>query len=400
MNLQEYTRQHNITIEAIVAQVDVAIRLAAEDVLFAAGSLVEGLGNAKSDLDLFLLTCRQDIQFTSLNDVTVIVGKCVVDIRVVQLSVVDSLLQRFDQWAKMPRQPRRAFEFTEDERKLLHRIRCGQVLHGAEPFGRLRSRLDFRELARHKLDWSRHLANTLQIDLAGFRSAGDACSMMFVAQELLALTIDGLLAAHGDTNPNWKWRCRLLGRLPSDLELRLPGRPTGLSPTERFLSLHQPPRRVVLHEVVNYSLRIVAFSRTILPWAEFMLLAPEHEVVPAVPLTQPDDVGGPYLPHLDLDVAVEFREGSFEVRRLNEPGQRFLLSPRAYSLFCLFDGETPRAYALRYAERLTTEKSGGTSVEEIATLVRHAQLEVDASVDEEMLASILTGSKPRIGGAP
>lgn len=387
MDLDEFLRLQGVTLEDVVAQAKASLRLLPGDVVFACGSLVEGLGNERSDLDLYLVTRRQDIPYTSLNDVVIIVGPCIVDVRVVERAALDGLLRRFNDWSRAPRRPRTAIGFSEDERRLLHRLRSGRALFGAGDFKDLQDQVNPADVARHRLDWARYHATTLQIDLAGLRGAGDQHSMLFVAQEILGHTVDGLLAAHGHTNPSWKWRVRQLRDLPDSWEIELPGRLTGASPWERYWSLHRTPERTTPGIVLDYALRIVAFSRVVFPWAEQKLLAPAAPPVP--PASPGGPTGGEPLPHLDVDVTIRYKEGRFELLRLNGRDQSYDLSPKAYSLLCLFDGETSRAYATEHAERLWSEGRGAEMVEDMVTLVRYAQMDAVDVLDEESLRAIL-----------
>jgi hypothetical protein len=338
-------------------------------------------------LDLFLVTSRQDITFTSLNAVLLIIGRCPVDVRVVQRSEVDELMKRFNAWARQPRQPRNATAFTNDERKLLHRLRSGQALFGSDQFLELQNQIELIDLARHRLDYAQYFASTIQVDLAGLRSAGDQYSMLFAAQELLGHTVDALLAAYKYSNSNSKWRVRQLTDLPAEWELELPGRRSGMSARDLYLSLHSTPRSSSPKAILDYSLRIVAFARRVFPWAEYRLLSPAS--LPLSSANGSDMAGGRPLPHLDLDVTVRYQKGKFELLRLNGKGEIFLLSPREYSLLCLFDGVTSREDAIREAEQTLNEAVGVDFVSEMEALVRHGDFEARNFVDGQALKAIL-----------
>ena len=147
MNLEQFLARHKITLDDVLEKVTSSVDLVADDTLFVSGSLVEGIGNDQSDLDLHLITARQNIEFTAcMTDVVVVVGDCVVDIRVVQRSEIDALLARFSNWAVAPRRPRRSFEFVDDERKLLYRLKLGRALYGAEHLAALQHSI--REIGR------------------------------------------------------------------------------------------------------------------------------------------------------------------------------------------------------------------------------------------------------------
>jgi hypothetical protein len=390
MGITDFLKANEISLDDVIEKVKASVHLAPSDVLFLCGSLLEGLGNEKSDLDLFLVTNRRDIPFMSLHDVALAVGWCLVDIRVVQRSDVEALLGRFNEWSRQPRQPRSAKAFTIDDRKLLHRLRSGRALYGAPEFARLQDALSPIDLARHLLDWARYFADTFQVDLAGLRSAGDPYSMLFAAQELLGHAMDALLADHHYSNPNPKWRIRQLSYLPDEWELALPGRRTGMSARDLYLSLHRAPESTAPRAILDHSLHIVALSRRLFPSVEYQLL---HASPPPLPQAGPvDNVGDRPLPHLDLDVTVRYQDGRFDLLRLNARGQAFALSPREYSILCLFDGETTREYAVRYAEALWGTGSGADLVEQMVALVRHGEFEARPILDEQALAGLLRPS--------
>jgi hypothetical protein len=387
MELADFLNYQKISLDDVVEQAKASLHLTAGDMLFVCGSLVEGLGNEKSDLDLILITARQDIPFTSLHDVALIVGQCVIDVRVVQRFEIDDLLKRFNLWSEHSRQLRLARQFNIADRKLLHRLRNGWALYGADDLGQLQNQLRPIDLARHKMDWECYLSSTILVDLAGLRSAGDYYSMPFAAQEALTHAVDALLAGYGYSNPSPQWRVRLLANLPSEWELDLPGRQTGLSARELFLSLHRVPQSITPSAVLDHALRITAFLRRLLPLIECRLLNPSLlRVLPAQLGRAGNDRP---LPHLDLDVTVRYNDGYFELLRLNERGQIFTLSLTEYSLLCLFDGETSRQDAVSYAERLLGNGSGSDLVEEMIALVRYGEFEARNFVDEQALNAIL-----------
>ena len=388
MELAGFLSYHGITLDEIVEQAKATLRLSPDDALFVCGSVVEGLGNEKSDLDLFLITSRKNIPFTSLNDVLLIIGRCAVDVCVVQHSAVEELVKKFNDWASLPREPRNTIAFTDEERKLLHRLRSGLALYGRERFEQIRDQIKFIDLARHRLDTAQHFASNLQVDLAGLRSAGDQYSLLFCAQELLGHTVDALLAAHKYTNPHWKWRIRQLSDLPSEWDVELPGRRTGVSARDLYLKLHSTPRSTSLSDILSHALRIVAFSRRVFPWATYRLLSPS---LPPLQAAHSDHTAtGVPLPNLDVDVIVRYRDEKFELLRLQGEGEIFSLSPKEYSLLCLFDGETPKEYAISEAETLSNKKVGREFLQQMLALVRHGDFEARSGFDQQALSTILS----------
>ncbi len=386
MDLAEFLSHRKLTLDAITSRAREVLRLTDADVFFVCGSLVEGLGNETSDIDLYLVTSRTDIPFTSLHDVAFLVGSIVVDVRVLDRAVFERLLESFERWERQPRQPRSSAGLNEDDRKLLHRLRTGRALHGAGDFERYQARVPQAHLARYKLDWARYQANTLQLDLPGLSGVSDWVSMIFVAQELLGFAIDGLVAGHGFTNPTRKWRARLLEGLPASWEQDLPGRPSGLSAQARYLSLHQAPPQVTASAITGYAHRIVAFARSAFTWAEQRLLAPH---LPPVPAVQRAEGGGEPLPALDYDVTVRFKDERYELLRMNAGVPPLQLTAQAWSVLSLFDGETPWEQALHHAERVWGKDAGAENLENLLGMVRYSKLVARPPIDVQGIRALL-----------
>jgi hypothetical protein len=237
-------------VDGIVAAVDQAVGLGPGDRLLAVGSVVEGLGNRKSDLDL-LLVAGSPSGIACLpgrdEEVSLAVGRCLVDVRVVAGSTVDDLMRRFDAWCRQPWRVTHAAGFTPDERTLLHRLGNSVVLRDdrRESGG---SRVPAPpDLVRLKLHVARHLSRTIQVDMAGYRENGDHRTLVFAAQELLGTAVDALTAGYHLTNPAPKWRSRLLDRLPptcgnSGARCRRQTRSPAASPDGRTVSSCSQPR--------------------------------------------------------------------------------------------------------------------------------------------------------------
>jgi hypothetical protein len=390
MNIVEYLHNHGIALPRLVAEIGAAVGIASDDVLLAAGSLVEGLGNAKSDIDLVLLTSRNDIAFSSLDCVALLFGNCLIDIKVIQHAEVDALLHRFADWAAQPRQPRNAMDFTYDDRIVLHRLWSGMVLHGEARFEALHRGLNRATLAQHKLDCARFMASTLQIDLAGFSLAGDALSMPFAAQDLLGYTADALLAGFGLLSPNPKWRARLLERIPASWREEMPGRPADLSAVRTFVTLHRAPGDISVANAFEHAVRIVGFSRAVFPWMEYRLLGGTEAIPWQLPAARADEnASGRRLPVLGLDVQVSYRDGRFELWRLNEPDTVHAVSPLAYSVVCLCDGATLEGEALDWVARLVGARQAETIVDEVLSTLRYGRFEAEKPIDEAALTAIL-----------
>jgi hypothetical protein len=99
---------------------------------------------------------------------------------------------------------------AEAKLNLAHRLRIGLPILGHHRFEALRSRFDWDRLAR--ILCNRWLAsyNNLADDAIGAIEADDAMSAVLASRQALGAAVDALTAARGHTNPKEKWRWRKL----------------------------------------------------------------------------------------------------------------------------------------------------------------------------------------------
>jgi len=279
--------------------------------------------------------------------VTLVVGKCIIDVAILAVDAVEDLFTRFDEWSSQPWNVTHSAPFMPEERLLLHRLRHGLILHCGER-EQVTSRIpSVLNLARLKLHVARQQARTIQVDMAGYREVVDFSSLVFAAQELLGHAIDALLAGHQITNPTPKWRSRLLKSLPADWELALGTRPSGLSAEQLAWSLHRAPARPDQKLASQHALRIMTFARAVFLWAETKLIKGSGANRKAWPRLKPQarDVR---LPYLDFDIDFLLTNGHVSVARLNEFSETLKLSHDDFSLALLFDGTTTAREAERF----------------------------------------------------
>ena len=371
MTLDEFLQLRNTDVSTVVEAVQKAVGLGPDDLLLAVGSIVEGQGNSRSDLDLLLITPGEFGSSASF-----VAGKCIVDIRFLKTSEIDGLLSRFEEWSQSPWQVAQAAPLTYEERVLLHRLHHGLILHcGADEqvTARIPSLLN---LARLKLHVARQLARTIQVDMAGYREVKDYRSLVFAAQELLGHAIDALNAGHRLTNPLSKWRSRLLQSLPADWESGLGHRPEGLPAVELCWRLHRAPVRAGREASLKHALRIATFARAVFHWAETTLVGSGKKVQTKTwPRNGRKSREAP-LPYLDFDVDFFLSNGHVTVARLNEFSGTLKLSAPQFAIALLFDGTTTPSEADRYIHGAEQSKKRTKAVESLVSQVVNANLHV------------------------
>jgi len=368
IGLGEFLASRSRSLSDVLAAVDAAITRTTGDSLLAVGSLVEGLGTTKSDLDLILVT--PDPVTAALGPVTVVSGTCVVDVQPIGRSWVDQLLRRFDDWSTSPWDVTHAAGFTLLERTILHRMANCRGFD--DSFDDRPTAPDPRSLARLKLHVARQDARTIQVDLVGYREMGDFASLVFASQELLGLGVDALLAGHLQTNPLRKWRARLLERLREGWFDAIGLPPVGVTAVEHIWRLHRAPPRPLAEPAVGHALGTTAFARAAFLWAESVLLrgGPIREPV-AWPRTS--DSHRPPLPALEFDVDFSLADDRAIVGRLNEFGRVVELELEELLVTLLCDGTTTEDAAQR-AVFGTWTPAGRKRIRRVASAVAEAGL--------------------------
>jgi hypothetical protein len=369
VNVDEFLALRGVDLPAVMAAVDERFGLADEDMVLSVGSLAEGLGNSKSDFDLLLIGPPRSGE--DGGTVAIVVGRCLVDVRVLPVDEVCALLDRFESWSSGPWDLAHAAGFTVDERTLLHRLRHGDRLHEGR-----RSVVDKRvpsvpDLSRLKLHVARQHARTIQVDMAGSRDAKDHRTLTFAAQELLGQAVDALLAAYGLTNALAKWRSRLLDLLPADWEDRLAPRPSGMRAGDLVWDLHRAPREPDEGSVLRHAFDISTFARAVFAWAESVLLGWPAGAPGASWAAAGADDGSATLPLLDFDVDFAPTPHGAMLARLNEFGSTLELSSADFALALLFDGRTRESEA---AVAVYGQAGNRDAVARIVSQVRDAQL--------------------------
>ena len=359
MTLDEFLQLRQTQLPVVLLHVHKTMGLGADDVLLAVGSIVEGQGNSRSDLDLLLITPRDLNPRAASGSVTLVAGKCIIDVRVLKVDEIGELLARFETWSHLPWDLTHAAPFTPAERILLHRLHHGLVLHRGEN-EQVTARIPaLADLARLKLHVARQQARTIQVDMGGYREVGDYRSLVFAAQEVLGHAVDALLAGYQLTNPLPKWRSRLLESLPHDWEQSLRQRPTGLPAADLVFRLHRAPAQADRELALKHALGITTFARAVFLWAETTLVkgSSAESKTAAWPRVTRKASETP-LPYLDFDVDFFLTNGHVTVARLNEFSETIKMSSTEFSLALLFDGATTAREAERFVYGSRHSKKG------------------------------------------
>ena len=190
---------------------------------YISGSIVEGFGTPRSDLDVFLLTDGSAGSAEPARPAGEPVAVYQADGFRIELDYAEDIATDTEIWpidvlAGLPDELAgidlddwgAAGAVPEAKLNLAHRLRIGLPVLGHDRFDALRGRFDWDRLAR--ILRNRWLAsyNNLADDAIGAIEAGDAMSAVLASRQALGAAVDALTAARGHTNPKEKWRWRKL----------------------------------------------------------------------------------------------------------------------------------------------------------------------------------------------
>lgn len=377
MNLNRFLSSKDTNLASIVANADKNIQLNADDLLFAVGSLVEGLGSSKSDLDLLLITPRDESTLPQQDHVTWVDGRCLVDMRILRRDDADKLLGRFKHWCEQSWNVTHATKFSIDDRTLLHRLHYGRsLIHKKHDKTVPLQTPTQTDLSRLKLHIARQASRTIQVDMVGHKDGSDYGSLVFAAQEILGHAIDALLAGHLITNPLLKWRWRLLSSLPTNWTHALTEQSTELTAAQHVWHLYQIPEHLNKKSCLLHAFRITTFARAVFNWAERQLMTERyHQQTPIRWYTQshPRDNGHP-LPYLNFDVDFFLANDHVTVSRLNEFANPLILTQQEFALFLLFDGNTHAHDAITAVYGIENHEENTSILDNLITRIAQANL--------------------------
>lgn len=214
-----------------------ALALQSDDAVYVTGSVVDGFGDAQSDLDIYVVCDRSSLEarrdtFDSERVVQQIqhdfgiayidVGGAKLDVEFHPRDKFDSLLADLDDLRPVTREKlwksfRSLGSFERPYAlELLHRLRCSWPLDNLRAYEQLRSRLDEATF----LDWNILFALMECEDFAkGVRRSlheGDAQSACLKLRHFYDSLTDAILFSAGESLDRWKWRLPKLRRIGED----------------------------------------------------------------------------------------------------------------------------------------------------------------------------------------
>lgn len=217
MNAAALLASLGIDLEAVLASEDLGADTGAA--VYLSGSLVEGLGNSSSDVDIFVVG---DLVPNGPHVITK--DKFCISIHFSGARRID-----FEYWAaghiKDMAVKLEAIRLGEDfvaeklapiEELFIHRILIGLPILGADRFFSLAQLFDRDRFRQYLVQQSIHRIDGAMEDVVGTIDDGDWLSAVTRSRDLVNFAADAFCHSKGNTNPLPKWRARILERLPGN----------------------------------------------------------------------------------------------------------------------------------------------------------------------------------------
>lgn len=215
MNIKKIISDTKLILDDIVSNQDVHS-------IYISGSIIEGFGNIKSDIDIFVITNKEPrlLENNSINNVTLTLNK---EDFLIQNSLIEGT--RYDveyhDINKIQRILNKIYHFTYngeyvtnplsyDEQDFLHRLKIGIPIYNENAFFQFKKNLDIYKLSLHKSAIYIDGFNNLYEDAYGTYESNDFGSCYIMLLKLIDATINGYISIFGETNPNEKWIYRMI----------------------------------------------------------------------------------------------------------------------------------------------------------------------------------------------
>lgn len=188
--------------------------------VYLAGSLMEGFGNDRSDIDVYVICENIPQQFKSNKD-NVVESLLWDGENLVRNIVCNGIRYDFEYWTKENfhklidqlnnidfKTEGYISRFSDSEFDLLHRLKFGKALVDEEAFNKLHQSILFENLGFYQAITASEKFTSYVEDIQGATLSKDYGSAFFMVRRLLELAVTSYLAVHGETNPNIKWMYR------------------------------------------------------------------------------------------------------------------------------------------------------------------------------------------------
>lgn len=212
-------------------------RAETRDVVVLSGTLLEGIGNLCSDLDLYVIgaelplkgpdtfsiqVVREDGRVRRINEILEGVANIVLDVQYYTFRELATLARSLNELYAESRRNTRIFRKTlhPDDEDLIHKLLTGRTLQ--DPTGRFNAHEIFDAGKFCFLKYRNEVCGYAEFrDLVGSWADGDLDSCLYNIRSYLVSQVSGMMFLAGNTNSRPKWFLRRLASLGEEyLELR------------------------------------------------------------------------------------------------------------------------------------------------------------------------------------
>lgn len=212
-------------------------RTESHDVVVLSGTLLEGIGNLYSDLDLYVIgehlphkgpdtpstqVVREDGRVRRINETLESAGNIVLDIQYYTFRELATLARSLNELYAESKRSTRIFRKTlhPDDEDLIHKLLTGTLLQDGTGHFNARETFDAGKFCF--LKYRNEVGGYAEFrDLAGSWTDGDLDSCLYNMRSYLISQVSGMMFLAGNTNPRPKWFVRRLGSLSEEyVELR------------------------------------------------------------------------------------------------------------------------------------------------------------------------------------
>jgi hypothetical protein len=238
-------------------------------VLFFSGSIVAGHANPWSDIDLFAITDRgptsENQGHATTNSVaTHIIGGRRVDYEFWRPASVEWISKRLMAHRLGSGESIAGASFLQIEEIFMHRLRIGIPLVNPDGFAELKAMFDFDLLAAFQTEEAiRHLDAEME-DLIGMRKGDDRDTALWVARQVVDVSLEAYIHSRGITDPVQKWKIKYLEAFEDDERHR--------RLREDYWRLMYPADAASLRDGSDdwqrYAEQVIEFSNRVVAWAQ------------------------------------------------------------------------------------------------------------------------------------
>lgn len=188
---------------------------------YMSGSVIEGFGNASSDVDVYVIDdtdpderagddqrSTHEIELDESSVTIEFTEQGVLDFELWRPSTVERLVQSISKVDEADRYT--IWDLSDSELTFLHRLRIGRPVSGEDAFTRLQQSVNWQQLCVALYVRSTYGYNSFSEDAVGAIQDGDATTAMLASRLTLEAAVDQLSASFGSSNNKPKWRGRRL----------------------------------------------------------------------------------------------------------------------------------------------------------------------------------------------